>query len=69
MIDTKMPPMNATVRELGSARRRPRAATERRVRSRITAPAEPASRGRAWINGREVGGTDPRLRHLAASHD
>ena len=26
-------------------------------------------RGRAWINGREVGGTDPRLAHLAASYD
>jgi hypothetical protein len=25
--------------------------------------------GRAWINGRELGGTDPRFAHLAHSHD
>ena len=25
--------------------------------------------GRAWLNGREVGGTDPRYTHLEASHD
>ena len=25
--------------------------------------------GRAWINGREVGGTDPRLAHLRAAYD
>lgn len=25
--------------------------------------------GRAWINGREVGGTDPRYAHLDRSYD
>jgi hypothetical protein len=25
--------------------------------------------GRAWINGREVGGADPRYAHLAAGYD
>lgn len=25
--------------------------------------------GRAWINGREVGGTDPRFAHLDHSYD
>jgi hypothetical protein len=25
--------------------------------------------GRAWINGREVGGTDPRWSHLTRSYD
>ena len=25
--------------------------------------------GRAWINGREVGGADPRYIHLSKSHD
>ncbi|HEY6781537.1 MAG TPA: hypothetical protein VI111_11310 [Thermoleophilaceae bacterium] len=25
--------------------------------------------GRAWINGREVGGTDPRFAHLRAIYD
>ena len=28
-----------------------------------------APRGRAWINGREVGGEDPRYAHLYRSHD
>jgi hypothetical protein len=26
-------------------------------------------RGRAWINGREVGGTAPRFAHLLRGHD
>jgi hypothetical protein len=30
---------------------------------------EPRFRGRAWINGREVGGVDPRYAHLSRSHD
>ena len=30
---------------------------------------ESATRGRAWINGREVGGADQRYAHLARSHD
>jgi len=25
--------------------------------------------GRAWINGREVGGPDPRYSHLSQGHD
>jgi hypothetical protein len=25
--------------------------------------------GRAWLNGRELGGADPRYLHLEASHD
>ena len=32
------------------------------------AAAERAA-GRAWINGREVGGTDPLYRHLTESYD
>ena len=31
-------------------------------------PQEPLS-GRAWINGREVGGTEPRYAHLVESYD
>jgi hypothetical protein len=27
------------------------------------------STGRAWVNGREVGGTDPRVAHLSALYD
>jgi hypothetical protein len=33
-----------------------------------TRPQEPRT-GRAWINGSEVGGTEPRYAHLAESHD
>ena len=28
-----------------------------------------AERGRVWLNGREVGGTAPRLAHLTRSYD
>lgn len=30
---------------------------------------EPSRRGRAWINGREVGGADARFAHLVSSYD
>ena len=30
---------------------------------------EGARGGRAWINGQEVGGADPRFAHLAGSYD
>jgi len=33
------------------------------------APKPPAGHGRAWINGSEVGGTDPRFAHLDRSYD
>jgi len=36
---------------------------ERREQRRARPP------GRAWINGREVGGTDPRYAHLSQSYD
>lgn len=29
----------------------------------------PRGGGRAWINGREVGGTDPRFAHLSSGSD
>jgi len=32
-------------------------------------PISPRGGGRAWINGREVGGADPRYRHLDCSYD
>jgi hypothetical protein len=44
----------------------------RRPRPRVR-PARPRheakARGRAWINGREVGGGDPRFDHLSVSYD
>ena len=44
---------------------------DRRVGLAIDARRGLATRrvGRAWINGREVGGTDPRYIHLSQSHD
>jgi hypothetical protein len=48
-----------------------RAAGDRRVGRAIEARHELATRrgGRAWLNGRELGGGDPRYTHLEASHD
>jgi len=42
----------------------------RRDWSRRITPVEPsAKRGRAWINGREVGGTHARFAHLSNGSD
>jgi hypothetical protein len=49
-----------------------RADGDRRVGQIIKARRELASQrvgGRAWLNGRELGGADPRYTHLEASHD
>jgi hypothetical protein len=49
-----------------------RADGDRRVGRIIEARRELATQrvgGRAWLNGREVGGADPRYMHLEASHD
>jgi hypothetical protein len=58
----------------GAARRRGglhRADGDRRVGRAIDARRDLATGrvGRAWINGREVGGADPRYIHLSESHD
>lgn len=48
------------------------AARRRRVGQVINARralARPRVGGRAWLNGREVGGVDPGYMHLEASHD
>jgi hypothetical protein len=57
----------------GAARRRGglhRAAGDRRVGQVLNAQHDLAMRGvgRAWLNGREVGGADPRYTHLDAWH-
>ena len=40
------------------------------ARRRLADSADaPRLGGRAWINGEEVGGVDPRFAHLSASHD
>ena len=49
-----------------------RADGDRRAGQIVKARRELATQragGRAWLNGREVGGANPRYRHLAASHD
>jgi hypothetical protein len=48
-----------------------RAVRDRQVRQAVNARRELANPrvGRAWINGREVGGVDSRYRHLADSYD
>jgi hypothetical protein len=58
----------------GAARRRGdlhRADGDRTVGRAIDVRRRLASRrvGRSWINGREVGGIDPRYTHLSESHD
>jgi hypothetical protein len=48
--------------------RRLEAAVAERRGSRDPRPHQPL-RGRAWINGCEVGGKNPRYEHLGGSHD
>ena len=47
----------------------PRGAARRRHLDRVVEARRRLARGRAWINGREVGGMEPRYAHLTASHD
>jgi hypothetical protein len=49
----------------------PTRAIRRRSAKRPAKPREPlfAASGRAWINGSEVGGTNPRYAHLNRSYD
>jgi len=61
MPHTKMNPMTSA--QVVQLPRRP--ARRRRPRPR----PRPDGCGRAWINGREVGGTDPRFDHLSFAHD
>jgi hypothetical protein len=48
--------------------RRPPRSRRPRPQPVAPVPAGPLT-GRAWINGREVGGTDRRLEHLATGSD
>jgi hypothetical protein len=41
----------------------------RAIAARRRVEPTPPPRGRAWINGREVGGQDPRFAHLSRAHD
>lgn len=66
-----MEPVSTTVKTLPRGRRRERL-VERVIeaRRRLADSADAARHGgRAWINGEEVGGVDPRFAHLSASYD
>ena len=67
MAETKIPPMKAPVHTLPRGeshdQRMSRAIQARRRLS------SPRGGGRAWINGREVGGSDSRYAHLSAVYD
>jgi hypothetical protein len=54
-----------------TGRRRARTDEDRRLGRAIDARRSLTDHraGRAWINGREVGGEDPRYAHLSESHD
>jgi hypothetical protein len=56
--------MRATVVSMNAARRR-----GPRMPRVIEANRRLRPKGRAWVNGREVGGPDPRYAHLSSSHD
>ena len=63
--------VSGNVKTIPQSRRRERRlelAIEARRRLAGSADA-PRLGGRAWINGEEVGGADPRFAHLSASHD
>ena len=65
MSSVNIPPVRTS---LSGLPRRPsllRALVANRDRPRTAG----GTRGRAWINGREVGGTEPRLAHLGGGHD
>jgi hypothetical protein len=66
MRSVNIPPMTTPLLRLA-----PRRQSQRR-----TAPLDRdrrrnggGTRGRAWINGREVGGTEARFAHLLGGHD
>jgi hypothetical protein len=56
--------MRATVVPLAAARTRPRIPRVIEARKRLDRPT-----GRVWVNGREVGGPDPRYEHLGRGGD
>ena len=56
--------MRANVVPMSAARARPRIPRVIEARRRLGRPV-----GRVWVNGREVGGQDPRYAHLARGGD
>ncbi len=68
MTETKIPPMKAPVHTLPRDRAGRDQRMSRVIQARRRLPS-PRGGGRAWINGREVGGTDSRYSHLASIYD
>ncbi len=67
MRDENMTIVNQPVQSLPRGRARDqRLSRAVQARRRLTSPR---GGGRAWINGREVGGADPRYAHLATIND
>ena len=67
MAETKIPPMKAPVHTLPRDEHRDqRMSRVIHARRRLSSPR---GGGRAWINGREVGGPDSRYAHLSAVYD
>ncbi len=82
MPESRLPHVTQPVTSLPRGKERDQRVS-RTIRNRAQ-PAEPAASrtaqarrrlnsprggGRAWINGREVGGSDPRYAHLARCYD
>ena len=69
MAETKIPPMKTPVHTLprgDEAHRDQRMSRVIQARRRLSSPR---GGGRAWINGREVGGPDSRYAHLSSIYD
>ena len=64
-------PRSGTIRPMTPRRNTERRTPGSRLLRAIDARRRLATegRGRAWINGREVGGADPRFAHLSRSYD
>lgn len=70
MAETNMPPMKTPVHTLPlgrtPSRRDQRMSRVIQARRRLSSPR---GGGRAWINGKEVGGPDTRYAHLSVVYD
>lgn len=67
MRDERMDPVKQPVTDLPRGRARDQRLS--RVIQARRGLRSPRGGGRAWINGREVGGSDPRYAHLAKIND
>ena len=66
MASAKIPPVTQSTASPPRNARDQRLSDAIRARRRLHSPR---GGGRAWINGREVGGSDPRYTHLSRSYD